>query len=919
LSNRIFTSWVRRGASAAITEQDPVAGPWPGPATFNPSVVLRKDGAVLPAIAGPALALVGPGAITGLNQKSILRTDPRDGATGVEDNYLVQIEFNRADLPWMFTPSAPGANNRLRPWLVLIVVDAATVQLQPGTPLPRVSVPLAQLPDLNDSWGWAHSQVTVDDPANAPAELVPASGNSAISRLICPRRLEPDKAYLACVVPATLPGVQAGLGQPPDPGPAIPQAWTIGGAADEVILPVYYSWRFSTGDDGDFKSLVGRLRGVRPTDVPNFGMRTVDMSSPWQRGDQLPAGTTFGLGGALGTGLNHPPSAAAPALFEPRLTRLLNFPADLLPAGSHEDPTLSAVAPPIYAARHAGATRVPVTPSWLRTLNLDPRRRVAASFGTTWVQENQEFLMAKAWDQLGAVQEANRLQALAELAGEVGDRMHRRHIAGLDLSRMVAIAAPARTRVLLTQPAGPALTLHATTAASPIPTGATTVAFNRLARAQGPLGRRTFNRVAPAVVKLGFTGQLKSSPVFQDGISALAQAPARPAVLPDPTSGLVLRAWSQVTTIEKAIPAPNVTALIQATNLVARAPSPNPKGIKFTQLPVLRILPVFSPPKPVDAVAKLTSALAISLTPSSGIARRYQGRVQLPPGLVVPGRGAGSIPRVMACPQFPAPLAMSVKNSHQDWLLPGLGNFPDNRVTLLEADGAFVESFLAGVNHEMNREFLWRGYPTDQRGTPFRHFWPRADRAPDVPPITSWPLNSALGSNGSKNGGNVENLVVLLVRGELLHRYPRSIVMAAPAISVGGAVKLDPGRPWTAPDFALRLDDRTTAFAYNLTLADIRSGNGKPGYYFVFSEPITGPRFNFDASPAPSLKIWSDVDWARVPQSRGFAIAGLPLAPPLDPQGASWNRDAADVARIAFAIPFRVAYHADELLAAPDA
>ena len=38
---------------------------------------------------------------------------------------------------------------------------------------------------------------------------------------------------------------------------------------------------------------------------------------------------------------------------------------------------------------------------------------------------------------------------------------------------------------------------------------------------------------------------------------------------------------------------------------------------------------------------------------------------------------------------------------------------------------------MAGLNHEMARELLWRGYPTDQRGTVFRRFW---DRAGAVPP-----------------------------------------------------------------------------------------------------------------------------------------------------------------------------------------
>ena len=44
------------------------------------------------------------------------------------------------------------------------------------------------------------------------------------------------------------------------------------------------------------------------------------------------------------------------------------------------------------------------------------------------------------------------------------------------------------------------------------------------------------------------------------------------------------------------------------------------------------------------------------------------------------------------------------------------------RVTTLFG-GRFVEAFMVGLNHEMNHELVWRTYPTDQRGTPFRRFF----------------------------------------------------------------------------------------------------------------------------------------------------------------------------------------------------
>src|SRR5262249_36686615 len=170
------------------------------------------------------------------------------------------------------TPANPSGRNRLRPWLVLVVVDAARTMLQPGAPLPRITVPAAELPDLDDCWATAHAQVTVEDPATALQALDAPQGGAGMSRLICLRRLAPDTSYLACIVPATRPGADAGLGNPVNQAGPIAPAWSVAGNQD-VVLPVYYSWTFSTGADGDFKSLVGRLTGVRPDRPIGFGTR----------------------------------------------------------------------------------------------------------------------------------------------------------------------------------------------------------------------------------------------------------------------------------------------------------------------------------------------------------------------------------------------------------------------------------------------------------------------------------------------------------------------------------------------------------------------------------------------------------------------------------------------------------------------
>ena len=64
-----------------------------------------------------------------------------------------------------------------------------------------------------------------------------------------------------------------------------------------------------------------------------------------------------------------------------------------------------------------------------------------------------------------------------------------------------------------------------------------------------------------------------------------------------------------------------------------------------------------------------------------------------------------------------------LRDLSQDLLLPGLENVPPDTVLGLETNRRFVEAYMVGLNVEMGRELLWRGFPTNQRGTYFDQFW----------------------------------------------------------------------------------------------------------------------------------------------------------------------------------------------------
>ena len=159
-----------------------------------------------------------------------------------------------------------------RPWICLVVVrkDAATLTAGAGQSLPVLECPRRELPNLSESWAWAHAQVvsggaTISEPLNHAAlkQVLKGSPERTLSRLLCPRRLDPNTAYYVCVVPAFDVGRKAGLGESvtPEDEAAMQPAWssTWRGADDRIKLPVYFHWEFSTGLAGDFESLARRL------------------------------------------------------------------------------------------------------------------------------------------------------------------------------------------------------------------------------------------------------------------------------------------------------------------------------------------------------------------------------------------------------------------------------------------------------------------------------------------------------------------------------------------------------------------------------------------------------------------------------------------------------------------------------------
>ncbi|MCX5358389.1 hypothetical protein OG864_06740 [Streptomyces sp. NBC_00124] len=826
MSTRWFFSSAQVGAGASATGQA-----LPTSVRFNRDIEGRREEPS--PVMGPTLSLAGPGEVFGFDRSMVLREEPPPGTPDAAENVLATVELAHADLPWLLSPgTAPtGSGPTPQPWVVLIVLaeDEAAAPRE-SRPLPVLTAPVAALPPLAERWAWAHVEArlpdTVTDVPGARRLVEQGARNHSadvVARLMCPRRLLPNRGWIAAVVPATAAGRDAGLRVTPA-GAATADAWPIPGR-DTVDLPVYHWWTFRTGQADTFEELARRLR-FRSAAEAGLGSRIIDVGKPWPAEDS-PGPATVPMDGALrAPGTAAPETWSDPAAQE-RFRGLVRERVDA-PARQREeavdDQDIVAVGPPLYGSHHTGEQTVPAEPeSWLSTLNLEVRRRVAAALGTRYVQLEQEFLMARAWEQVGEIRQANRLLAAGELAAAAAERAQHKHLDALGVADLVTVMAPVSGRVPLAAAGPEAKTLSAMLVASDkVPTGAASTSFARLTRAGGALARRA-----------------------QRGVDGEA-----PDERPDP---VLLRGLQDM--------GMDVEGL--SGELRDR--------ISPTRLQILRM----TDRVPGDFWAQRTQDDARPLRP------------------------------IMAHPKFTVPIAEELLARWPEWALPGISALPPDSVTLLETNPEFIAALLVGLNHEFNRELLWREFPTDQRGTPFARFWPSDDA--DVEEIALWPREAPLGSQLRTGGaGNL----VLLVRGELLHRFPGTALLAVRGVA-GKLPEAFDGVPATP----LALDESTVLYLFSGLDAERARAED---FFFVFREPMRGTQFGFDTGAQPAqMESWADLTWDGVQVAGGASVllGRAPATPaPPSPDLAVWGRDAADMARIAFQRPFQLAFRATTLL-----
>lgn len=336
------------------------------------------------------------------------------------------------------------------------------------------------------------------------------------------------------------------------------------------------------------------------------------------------------------------------------------------------------------------------------------------------------------------------------------------------------------------------------------------------------------------------------------------------------------------------------------------------------------------PVKPPLNISTVGNAMFEKLNPQITIPNWVWGSV------VIPGRIKdqldGDFEEAMAYPEIDLPMYKPLADYSSELFLPNINFIAENSISLLETNQKFIESYMMGLNHEFGRELMWREYPTDQRGSYFRQFWEAQgyhdtedltpeelkEKLKDIPPIHTWLKRSKLGNHDHREvPGENEEEVVLVIRGELLKKYPNAIIYAHRAVwrddtedgepildldsgqtidltrerdlrpLVGDEEEANPPRTTIkTPLYEAKVDPDIYFFGFDLTVCEAKGGTGDvdipvdeicdeqgiqwndPGWFFVIKERsgeiALGLDVRQEGDSRDNVKVWNDLSWSHM-------------------------------------------------------
>jgi hypothetical protein len=378
-------------------------------------------------------------------------------------------------------------------------------------------------------------------------------------------------------------------------------------------------------------------------------------------------------------------------------------------------------------------------------------------------------------------------------------------------------------------------------------------------------------------------------------------------------------------------------------------------------------------------IPSLVNDVVAGVNPEMTIPRYLFGHIEIPAHILEALNE--KFVEAMAYPVIDLPMYEPLLATGTDNFVPNLNLIEQNSITLLETNQRFIESYMVGINHEFVREEQWRGFPTDLRGTCFRQFWDvtsfmsaddlndeeKREKFRDIPPLHRWSLRKDLGSfDLREEAGDKEEEVVLVIRGELLKKYPTAVIYAHRAKwSLDDEDNIDLTKPRDfetegdesdfikTPLYQAKAEPDIYFFGFDLTIPEAKGGSGEgddtePGWFFVIKERPGEPRFGLDVPgeaadfTVAKVDTWNELSWSHAVEnvSPGMFISlsgprTINVDSPVPPQPdedegethdawqqmhedshLTWNNsiNSAELAYILYQVPVLIGVHAAEML-----
>lgn len=899
MANRInyFLPYMRQGVTT-LAPHDQVPGKrMIIPVKLTITASNKMDNTTKNDIVEKEITLYGPGDVLGINENVIARLAPTPNTNNFEPALTPFIEFSEPDFLWRFSSLQTADKKNWIPWLTLIILKSEDGQKEgeyekvPGDDKalpPQIQLkPYAILPDLKESWRWAH--VHKLDIAGSSAEQIVNSIKIAPEKVVCrllsPRKLKPQTKYHAFLIPSFKIGAEAALGFTNGIEDRTLLTWATPDAGAGTTVPYYYDWEFGTGTKGDFEYLVRKLK---PTDLENMGTRPIDCSNPGYGMDE--EGLELQMEAALkSVDTNYQPwgmdrtneSDDLSKSKQVALADLLNKREEKVKKENGDIETRLRVTPPVYGEWYASVKGETVKVDtqnrkhWLEELNLDFRHRAAAGLGVQFVKENQETLMKAAWEQWSKIKKINEELTLGRFGREVSTRIYQR-LNQMKPTNFLKIALSVQHKIQYT----PSKTIGAFLKESTISNNLTkSKAKKYFFKMRGTEGSQEFRPVeASKLVSTGFR---------VNGTKRL--------------KGL--------------IPISHPTILSRT----------------FTTAP--------NSSWPEEIISKTKSALDPKNTIESSLKNRISHfrrieETKISQNEILQNSQEDQLRPVKWYPEFHRPMYRFLRALSQEYILPGLENIPQNTVGLLQTNRRFIEAFMVGLNHEMASELRWREFPTDLRGSYFRSFWDTSiysldehekvqfrstgigiklleqinakyggsfgnfpaiealyakadaneiekeiadayenaiekwlltrEEDKDIDSLAHWDKDKRLGDHPVpgkwNNKEEDQNQMVLLIRGELLQKFSNTLIYLVRK-KPDGKPNLDQNAARTYPVFEGALPPDIVFIGFPIKKAQAAD------YFVIFEERMTELRFGLDETPEGSAAgiNENDFSWDHFP------------------------------------------------------